>query len=137
MQQKIKGDDKTTYDFPRGRGGDIVKVRFRANRYADNGTLAITMENRESWAGSDYWGPYGVLTVNIPDYSDRLAGNTQAFVDINKFGPGIVAWLEKHGIATCTSIMCPSGHCMYPLMEFDEDFVASHATREYLEYASE
>lgn len=122
-----------TYDFPIAETGETKQIRFRANRYADNGTLAVTMESKARWADSEYWEPYGVLTVNLPD-SDRLADSTKAFVDINNFGSGIVAWLEHEGIATCTSILGESGYCMYPLMEFSEGFVAGVATREYLEY---
>lgn len=92
------------------------KIRLGKATYNSNNTLAVVMLYTNEWGEEDE----EVITTNIDD-SDILADDTQAFVDTNNMGNGIVQWLVKNKIAIKTPFFGCSGYCKYPLMIFTKE----------------
>lgn len=81
-----------------------TKVRLQKEKYRNNGTLALCMEEKNGDL-------YSVPTVNLchPFQSD-----TDVFLDENNM-PGIGKWMEDNGLAVPLNYSSRSGFCEYPL----------------------
>lgn len=98
--------------------GKEHKARFTKNTYANNGNLYVGVV---TWDEEfEAWMPWGDLTVNLVRSS--LEPN-EAFLDTNNCAPEIITELKRKGCIKDTGLEMPSGFCMYPLVEFSEEFL--------------
>lgn len=94
------------------------KARFWKSEYANNGNLYIGVV---TWEEEDeYWESWGDLTVNLPGMKCE---ENEAFLDTNNCASEIIDILEKKGYIKYTGIVRQSGFCVYPLVEFSEEFL--------------
>lgn len=93
-------------------------VRIKTDTY-QNGRLYVGLDFFED----GYWGPYGDITVNLPDCT--LHDDYEAFVDVNNI-PYINYWLEEYGIAEPTYNFGFSGFCAYPTYKFKKELFDKH-----------
>lgn len=100
------------------RYGGAYQVSFTRSIYADNGNLAILMYTMDPEYG--FLEPFATMTVNID-----LLPEGYATIDTNNLGDGIVDWLTIQGIAEPTGDYLPSGFCVYPIVKFNEEWLAS------------
>lgn len=108
----MKDNGKYNYNLY-GREYDIW---FAKGAYAENGSLALRM----LYSTDGYIEPLGYATVNI---RSSAADTVHQYVDTNNF-PEIDLWFEQNGIAKHISGMdMRSGFCVYPMMEFDRDWL--------------
>lgn len=94
------------------------RARFWKNEYANNGNLYVGVT---TW-DKDFkcWMPWGDLTVNLPGMKCEP---NEAFLDTNNCAPEIIRILKDKGYIKDTGITRPSGWCIYPLVEFTEEFL--------------
>ena len=110
-------EDGVYHDFPNAYGDPIENVRFEGAQYANNGRIAMRVYCNDD----DYWEPYTSLTVNL----DGPCDSKQAYLDTNHLANEVPAWLEKHGIAQIhEDFVWSGGFCAYPLMTFNDEFLA-------------
>ena len=96
--------------------GHEYNIYFERTAYCYNDALAVMAYCSEP--GEDFWEPYGVLTVNISEFS---LGPNVAYLDTN------------NSAALCELVMSNgwakqigegrSGWCAYPLVEFTDEFL--------------
>lgn len=91
-----------TYDY------NGIEVRLRTERYANNDTLAVRLEEVETGD------PFADITVNLNSAAQTVSS---AFVDENNL-PGVGEWLRKNGIAHPVGYRKQSGYCFYELYYF-------------------
>lgn len=98
--------------------GEEYKARFWKSKYANNGNLYIGVV----YWDEDYkcWMPWGDLTVNLPGMKPEP---NEAFLDTNNCAPEIISVLKKKGYIKGTGIVRQGGFCMYPLVEFADEFL--------------
>ena len=102
-----------TFDYTDSYGNEY-KLAFEKVRYVYGG-LAIEVHCQED--DSDWWEPYATLTKNVGDFPPT----SWAYLDANNL-PDLVkfvldkGWCEKVGEAR-------SGFCIYPLVEFTDEFL--------------
>ena len=102
-----------TFEFE-NRFGTRYTVSFEKKTYIYRGT-AIEVWCKEP--GSCYWEPYAMLTKNLGD----LPPTNLAYLDGNNV-PDLVEFVLGNG--WCKKVgECSSGYCVYPLVEFTEEFL--------------
>lgn len=92
-----------TFDF------NGCMVVLRTDRYSNNGTLAVQLEEAES---GEF---FADITVNLNSLAQT---DKTAFVDENNL-PGVGEWLRENGIARPAGYRQASGFCTYELYQFD------------------
>lgn len=98
--------------------GKKYNARFRKSSYVNGGNLYIGVVIWEE--DGEYWEPWCDLTVNLPGQELK---DKQALLDTNNCPPVIIDILFDKGFIRDTGIMMPSGFCIYPLVEFTEEFL--------------
>ena len=112
--------------------GTNYELDFRKAKYIDNGRLAIQVLCREE--SEDWYEPFCMLTVNLPDVILSSDGSkdmpsNMAFLNINNYGTDdLYKKLIDMGYMTMTRTVAQSGFCSYPLVKFDEEWLASLPT---------
>ena len=99
-----------------------AKIRFLRTRYVSNGSTAIVMfikSDEFSSEDEDVFEMYANLTVNLLNPQNEYL----QCIDVNNLGEMTLDWLARKGIATYTDYDVPSGFCIYPLVEFDHNFI--------------
>lgn len=89
--------------------GNDVEVTITVGEYYD-GNTSIRL-----WTKND--GPWGSLTVNLPDMFPRLEKD-YAFVDTNNM-PDAEEFIKKYKLGKPTGLYGYSGYCKYPLYQFN------------------
>lgn len=97
--------------------GKEYKARFWKNNYLNNNNTYIGILTWDEQY--KYWEPWGDLTVNL---DVQLEAN-KGFINVNYSGHEIVAALMEKGYVKDTGILRQSGFCVYPLVEFSEEFL--------------
>lgn len=93
------------------------KARFWKSNYANNGNLYVGIM---TWNEVDEcWESWSDLTVNLG--ITCLPGT--AFIDTNNCSGEIITTLADKGYIQNTGFAMPSGFCMYPMVEFSEEFL--------------
>jgi len=100
----------------KSRYGSTYEIRFVKANYANNGSLAVLVEDFEP--DLEYWEPYCTLTVNLDGY---CFGQSMAYLDTNNV-PDLCEFVIENGWATVIGEGY-SGFCTYPLVEFTEEFL--------------
>lgn len=95
------------------RWGKERQIRFRMNRYADNGNLYVGMDYYDE--EDMCWYPWSDLTVNL----GRKCTENCAFIDINNNGNDIFQWLIINRLGRFTGNLEASGYCVYPEFSLD------------------
>lgn len=88
------------------------EVNLHKTSYRNNGNLAITLDSPTE-------GPFATLTVNL---NEKLPSN-MAYVDVNNC-PWAPKFIAEYELGKPTGSYRPSGFCVYPLYEFDQDALA-------------
>ena len=92
-------------------------IHFERTKYIyGNNALALVMV-------CDDGSPYAVMTVNLEGY--QIDNEYHSFVDTNNLGEELVDWIIENKIGFDTGIRHQSGYCIYPLIEFNKEFVNS------------
>ena len=107
--------------------GTTYELKFQKGRYSNNRLAIQVLGRRED---EDWYEPFCTLTVNLPDVilssdgSKDLPSN-MAFIDTNNCPEYLFMQLADEGVMTVTKTRARSGYCTYPLVKFDEDWLAS------------
>ena len=99
--------------------GTIYELSFRKGHYLDNKTLAVQIMCKEE--DESYFEPFCMLTVNLP--TTKSLPDNRAYVDTNNCPSDLIQALEEQGVITKTLILAPSGFCVYPLYEFNQEWL--------------
>ena len=108
--------------------GKDHKIILGKTSYRNNNTIAVLMievfddGHEEDWA---------TLTVNLECNLGLANADDSQFIDTNNLGKDIIKWLEDNKIATFTGLSWPSGFCVYPLVFFNKDALASMRKFQY------
>jgi len=95
--------------------GQEHEICFARETYSSNHNLAIEALEIEDGIVSE---PLCSVTVNLI----KEDGN-KAFIDINNCNEAIVDWLLDNNYAKFTGREVPSGFCVYPEVEFSDEFL--------------
>ena len=99
--------------------GKTYELSFRKGHYQNNSRLAIQVMCKEE--GEDWYEPFCTLTVNLED-SIQIQDN-RAYIDTNNCPKDLIQSLEEQGVMTKTRIAQQSGYCVYPLYEFNQEWL--------------
>lgn len=98
--------------------GKEYNIIFTKNTYANNGRLYVGC-----WCEDEEYGgyePYCDVTVNL---IDRLPEGNYGFLDTNNGDPRLFNLMSENGWIEETGNVGFSGFCVYPMVEFSEDFL--------------
>ena len=98
--------------------GKKYEGKFRKTKYLKGNNLYVGVLHYDK-EFKEYM-PYCDVTVNLPEM--ELEPN-YAFLDTNNCPKVIIEWLYNNGYIVDTGLMMPSGFCVYPLVEFTEEFL--------------
>jgi len=104
------------------------QVLPKLNRYVENDNLYIGLDCFDvEFGGLE---PFTDLTVNV----GRLP-YLQSAIDTNNNGLEAIAFLQKNGFGHLTGTALPSGFCMFPIFEFNEEKLRAIEPEQFSEYA--
>lgn len=117
----VSGLNLKVFEFDTPYGHERV-VCFPTN-YIDpegfKGPLAVQMLDIDD--NGEVEDCFAILTVNIDPYTGlQDQSDTRAFIDTNNGEHwGVTEFIKRFDLAKDTGIRRQSGHCIYPLYEFD------------------
>ena len=94
----------------RGDHAEYVTVRLTVAKYINTDRLAIYITEASGE-------PYGMLTVNLPEYQLYITAD-EAFVDVNNI-PFAEDFIKSNKIGESVGVTVRSGFCKYPLYRFN------------------
>ena len=98
--------------------GNKHKVSFYKSNYMDNNRIYVGyMCDDEDY---DCMVPWGDVTVNL---SQNMPEGNYGFLDTNNGDPKLFDLMFKNGWIKDTGRLGFSGFCVYPLVEFTEEFL--------------
>ena len=103
--------------------GKDRSLKFVRRTYLCNGNLSIEVMNYDE--EYEFWEPWCSLTVNL----DLILESNRAFLDTNNCSREIIEWLFKNRYVTKIGER-RSGFCVYPLVEFSEEFMETIVAEE-------
>ena len=102
--------------------GKEHKIILGKTSYCNNNTICVLMFEVFKDGHEEPWGD---LTVNLECNLGLANADDCQFIDTNNLGKDIIKWLEDNKIATFTGLAWPSGFCVYPLVFFNNEALAS------------
>lgn len=100
--------------------GEVHKIQLNVSFYEANGNLAIRMIE---WENGMPAGPWSTLTINMGIKCHKDC----AYIDVNRNGKEILAWLEENRLAV------PTGNSIagYPEYRFNHELLKEIVLEDY------
>lgn len=102
--------------------GEVHKIQLNVSFYEANGNLGIRMIEWENGMPGE---PWSTLTINTGIKCRECC----AYIDVNKNGKEILAWIEENRLAV------PTGNSIagYPEYRFDYELLREITLEEYIQ----